>query len=31
MAILMIAGIACGVLTGVCANLVMKHLKHMRF
>ena len=30
MAILMIAGIACGVLTGVCANLVMKHLKHMK-
>ena len=31
MAVLMIVGIACGVLTGVCANLVMKHLKHMRF
>ena len=30
MAILMIVGIACGVLTGVCANLVMKHLKHMK-
>ena len=31
MAVLMIVGIACGILTGVCANLVMKHLKHMRF
>ena len=30
MAILMLVGIACGLLTGVCANLVMKHLKHMR-
>ena len=27
----LIVGIACGILTGVCANLVMKHLKHMRF
>ena len=31
MAVLMIVGIACGVLTGVCANLVMKHLRHMKF
>ena len=31
MAVLMMVGIACGVLTGVCTNLVMKHLKHMRF
>ena len=31
MAILMIAGIVCGVLTGVCASRVLKHLKHMRF
>ena len=30
MAILMLVGIACGLLTGVCANLVMKHLRHMR-
>ena len=30
MAILMLVGLACGLLTGVCANLVMKHLKHMR-
>ena len=27
MAILMIVGLACGALTGVCANSVMKHLK----
>ena len=31
MAVLMLVGLACGLLTGVCANLVMKHLKHMRF
>ena len=31
MAILMLVGLACGLLTGVCANLVMKHLKHIRF
>ena len=30
MAVLMAVGLACGLLTGVCANLVMKHLKHMR-
>ena len=29
--ILMLVGIACGLLTGVCANLVMKHLRHMKF
>ena len=26
-----LVGLACGALTGVCANLVMKHLKHIRF
>lgn len=31
MAVLVISGIVCGVLTGVCADRVMKHLKHMRF
>lgn len=31
MAALMAGGLVCGLLTGVCANLVMKHLKHMRF
>ena len=30
MAVLMLVGLGCGVLTGVCANLVMKHLKRMR-
>ena len=30
MAVLMAVGLACGLLTGVCANLVMKHLKHIR-
>lgn len=31
MAVLMVVGLACGTLTGVCANLVMKHLRKMRF
>ena len=31
MAVLMLVGLLCGALTGVCANLVMKHLKHFRF
>ena len=30
MAVLMLAGLACGALTGVCAVQVMKHLKHMK-
>ncbi len=30
MAILMIVGLVCGALTGVCATHVMKHLKHFR-
>lgn len=29
MAILMLAGLACGALTGVCAVSVMKHMKHL--
>ncbi|MBE5803506.1 MAG: Gx transporter family protein [Clostridiales bacterium] len=29
MAILMVVGLACGALTGVCADSVMKHLKKM--
>ena len=28
MAVLMLAGLACGALTGICARQVMKHLKH---
>ncbi|MBQ7849777.1 MAG: Gx transporter family protein [Clostridia bacterium] len=31
MAWLMLAGLGFGCLTGICANLVMKHLKHMKF
>ena len=31
MAVLMLVGLGCGLLTGVCANLVMKHMRHMRF
>ena len=31
MAVLTLVGLACGLLTGVCANQVMKHLKHMKF
>ena len=31
LAVLMLFGLGCGALTGVCANLVMKHLRHMRF
>ncbi|MBQ8616521.1 MAG: Gx transporter family protein [Clostridia bacterium] len=31
MAILMVVGLACGLLTGVCANQVMKYMKHMKF
>ncbi len=30
MAILMVVGMLCGALTGVCATQVMKHMKHMR-
>ena len=30
MAILMLVGLACGALTGVCAVSVMKHLKHLK-
>jgi len=30
MAILMVVGLGCGALTGVCADSVMKHLKKMR-
>lgn len=30
MAILMVVGLACGTLTGVCASSVMKHLKALR-
>ncbi len=30
MAILMVVGMVCGALTGVCATQVMKHMKHMR-
>lgn len=29
MAVLMLVGLACGLLTGICADLVMKHLRHM--
>ncbi|MBQ8200808.1 MAG: Gx transporter family protein [Clostridia bacterium] len=31
MAVLMVVGLGCGALTGVCASLVMKHMRHMRF
>ena len=31
MAVLMLDGLGCGLLTGVCANLVMKHMRHMKF
>ena len=31
MAVLMVVGLLCGALTGVCANLVMKHLRRMKF
>lgn len=31
MAVLMIVGLACGALTGVCAALVMKHLHHLKW
>lgn len=31
MAVLMLAGLLCGLLTGICANTVVKHLKHIRF
>jgi len=31
MAILMLVGLGCGLLTGVCANMVMQHMKHMKF
>ena len=31
LAVLMLFGLGCGALTGVCANLVMKHLRHMKF
>lgn len=30
MAVLMIAGLVSGALTGVCASLVMKHMKHFK-
>lgn len=30
MAVLMVVGLGCGALTGVCADSVMKHLKKMR-
>ena len=30
MAILMVVGLGCGALTGICADSVMKHLKKMR-
>ena len=30
MAVLVVVGAACGALTGICADSVMKHLKHMR-
>lgn len=30
LAVLMLAGLACGALTGICASSVMKHLKKMR-
>ncbi len=31
MAVLMLVGLGCGALTGVCATLVMKHLKHIKW
>ncbi len=31
MAALMVVGLACGALTGICATMVMKHLKHMKW
>ncbi len=31
LAVLMVVGLICGALTGVCADQVMKHLKHLRF
>lgn len=31
MAVLMLWGLGFGLLTGVCANLVMKHMRHMKF
>ncbi len=31
MAVLMVVGLATGALTGIAANLVMKHLRHLRF
>lgn len=31
MAVLMLVGLGFGLLTGICANLVMKHMKHMKF
>lgn len=31
MAVLMLAGLLCGLLTGVCASTVIKHVKHIRF
>ena len=31
MAVLMLVGLGCGLLTGVCASLVMKHMRHMKF
>ncbi len=30
MAVLMAVGLCCGLLTGVCADRVMKHMKHMK-
>ncbi len=30
MAVLMAVGLGCGLITGVCADLVMKHMKHIR-
>ena len=30
MGLLIAVGLGCGLLTGVCATLVMKHLKHVR-
>lgn len=31
MAVLMLVGLGCGALTGVSANMVMKHMRHMKF
>ena len=31
MAVLMVVGLLCGELTGVCANMVMKHMRRMKF